>query len=193
MGAELLLGIITPTDAKAGIGTIIASTGLAGFSDQWLAFINTNLNPRDVEELSDIAQRYLVQAYKKYVTFIEDGDLSNYSTTIYHFGFSSSSEKMLVYAHRSSKEFKPELIEYGIGIEPICVLPEVDSNENFANLIPGIMERQRAEQAVIAEGKRVSIGGEIFAWHLKKDGCHSFRIGEFEDYAIARLYVKARE
>ncbi|MDD2467447.1 MAG: hypothetical protein PHI97_25970 [Desulfobulbus sp.] len=84
-------------------------------------------------------------------------------------------------------------MEYGVGMKPLCGNLKIDPGENMANLIPGIMERQLAEQSFVPEEKRISIGGEIFAWHLKKDGCHLFRIGEFEDYAIDRFYVKARE
>lgn len=156
------------------INTIIASTGIAGFADQWCLFVNNGLRVTDVEGLSNNAQPLLLEAFNRYQ--IQFPFMNDVSVTIYHFGFSKTDKKIKAYAHRSENDFFPEILDYGLGIKPVSSLP----NGSFSpeEIILPLMKKQAIEQEQSDKKDRVCIGGEIHALHLTDKGCMSYKVGE---------------
>ncbi|MCX5824992.1 MAG: hypothetical protein NTY86_16230 [Deltaproteobacteria bacterium] len=163
------------------INMILASTGIAGFADNWLAYFNSNLIVRDVEDLARRAPPILSEGFERYKHHfvpLFSGDLNR--VTVYHFGFSLKDAKIKAYAHRSTNNFEPELRPYGMATKPPCELPQEPFDP--IDIIPSLMEKQRAEQEALPEAKRLGIGGEMLALHLTNNGCNSFKIGQFKDH-----------
>lgn len=171
------------------INMIVASTGLAGFSDQWIARINSYLNVGDIEDLSTCAQGMLSEVFEWYNAQLSLSPTDNFTATIYHFGLSSRDGKMKSYAHRSTNNFVPEPLPYGTGKKPQCELPL--GEYELLSIIPSLMEKQRAEQKATNAADRVYIGGEIFALHLTGTGCSSFKVGQFRDCQQDKDYINS--
>lgn len=163
------------------LNTIIAATGIAGFVEQWIAFINSNLPVCHFEELISHSQSHLSEAFQRDNSQITNSN--NFTVTIYHFGYSNKDNKIKGYASRSTNNFEPELLEYGTATKPPCKLPE---EYDLIKIIPDLMNQQRIDQQKLPENERLYIGGEIHAMHLSKTGCNIFKISEFNDFQLMK-------
>ena len=83
------------------------------------------------------------------------------------------------FAYRSTSDFKSEYLPYGIGVKPACPVPKPF---RFPQDIRTMMDEQRATEASGPQARRVCIGGEIYIYHLSRDGCHIYTLDRFENY-----------
>jgi hypothetical protein len=103
----------------------------------------------------------------------------NITTTVYHFGFSEEDGTIHSYAYRSTNSFKSESLQYGVGVKPVCQIPE---GFEFPKDIIKMMDEQRAIQNTLPKNERVYIGGKIQIHHLTNNGFNAYIFGQFADY-----------
>jgi len=155
---------------------LVAGTGIAGFVDKWFVGINASAI-QGIDHLDEHAARYLAAmwgTYKSEVTISQ-----NFTTTVYHFGFSERTNLIHSYAYRSENDFRSERLAYGVAVKPECKVPDF---YNFPQDMRTMMEEQRQTQQARPKDKRVYIGGEILIHHLTSDGFNVYPLGCFDDF-----------
>lgn len=155
--------------------TLIAGTGISGFSNEWALQVSTRMNVRGIENLNYHTPSELRDLWKNYNKKFPE--LEDLTTTVYQFGISEESEKIVSFVYRSTSNFESEEQSYGIGVKPECEILEGD----LITTIPIMMQNQRDLQQEYPPNERVCIGGEIIAYHLTKDCCRTFKISDFND------------
>lgn len=165
--------------------TIIASTGLDRFMEQWFCIVN-QLPATDIHELNDHAPENLASLFDwfKSVNRYE----AHEEVTVYHIGFSERDGRVISFAYGSAGRFDPEPLAYGLAVHPPCPPPEGDFR--FVDNVLDLMNKQRGEQGKIEPGKRLRIGGEVYGMYLTAEGCNSFKLGVFDDYPADRQKIK---
>jgi len=167
--------------------TIVASTGVSRFCEQWICAINYMV-VSNIEELDHHSPVNLVSLFKWFNGINEFEDPT--TITIFHIGFSEEDGRIHSFAYRSTNGFQSEPLVYGLAIKPPCSLP--GGNFTFVKDVPGLMNRQREEQKAVTFEKRVPIGGEIHGMYLTAEGCNTFKMGTFDDYFADKQKVEAR-
>ncbi|MBP1748279.1 MAG: hypothetical protein H6Q52_818 [Deltaproteobacteria bacterium] len=168
--------------------TIIASTGLARFMEQWLSIVN-QLPADDIHELNDRAPGNLIKLFD-WFNSVNCYEIPE-EATVYHIGFSEKDHKISSFAYTSANNFNPEPLAYGLAIQPPCPLPE--GNFKFIDDVPLLMNKQREEQRKMKPDKRSYIGGEIYGMYLTAEGCNSFKLGVFDDYSVDKQKIEAKQ
>lgn len=156
---------------------IVAGTGFGSFADDWCRTINTRMLVRGVENLHHHAPAMLRDQWAHVSndpTFPEGR-----TTTIYHFGISEETERVVTFAYRSTEGFKgTRLPENGVGVKPECEVPD----GNLLDHLESMMMEQRRLQALAPDDRRIHIGGEAFAMHLTATSCTHSRLFRFKDF-----------
>lgn len=163
--------------------TIVAGTGIGGFSVEWAMRTNNRMVLRGIENLdfhSPKGLRDLWAGYKVEYSLPEDA-----TTTVYHFGLSEESGEIVSFAYRSTADFESERLPFGTGVKPECGVPE----GNLLEHLPSMLQEQRALQAVRPIEERIFIGGEAIGIHLTKEGCTFTRLFEFPDFKSQEFEV----
>lgn len=157
---------------------VICGTGMSGFLGKWFVLVNDKMVVHGIENLNFHVPSILNSLWADFKN--ENGISDDLTTTIYHFGFSETSNKICSFAYRSEKSFLSDPISYGIGIKPPCEIPE---NTTFPNDLKTLMEKQRKIQGSLPNSQRVYIGGEIQVIHLTLQGFNIYTFGRFDDYS----------
>lgn len=155
--------------------TIVAGTGIGGFSVEWFLHANSRMVLRGIENLDFHTPAALNNQWKRYKA--DYSGVEHMTTTVYHFGISEDTGNVVAFAYRSEREFVSERLQYGIGVKPECAVPE----GNLFEHLPSMMNEQRAIQATKPLNERIFIGGEAIAMHLTKEGCKISKIFDFSD------------
>lgn len=157
--------------------TIIAGTGIGGFSHEWAMHVNNKMAVRGIHNLDYHTPKMLLELWSQYSekTSITD----SFTTTVYQFGISEETQEIVSFAYRSTNEFVSEELGYGTFVKPECQIPNPNS---LIDSIPSMMEEQREIQSRLPKNKRVYIGGEIYVLHLAINGCTSYKLFEFPDF-----------
>ena len=160
------------------IRTIIAGTGLGNFSTEWALPIVGAALTLGIEHLDEFAseQLSLLWAERKQ----KDRLPPELTTTVYHFGISETTGKVVNIAYRSEDDFVSEKLSYGLAVKPYCEPPVGDYD--FYEMVPGLMDKQRIFQEERPMGERLYIGGEILACYLNADYFKSWSLGKFSDF-----------
>ena len=159
--------------------TIIAGTGVAGFSTRWFARVNDFLVVRGIEHLDSHAARLLPDTYARYVE--EFSIPEHLTTTIYHFGVSEITDEAVGFAYRSGTGFASERLPRGMRLKPGIDGPWPDI-EDPHKLFIETMKLQRLHQESKPSDERLHIGGEIQFVHLDADTCTIKTIHRFDDF-----------
>ena len=167
--------------------TILASTGLARFMEQWFCLVN-QMPVGDIHDLNEFSPSNLVKLFDWFNTVNEYRDPEE--TTIYQIGFSERDNRIHSFAYSSSGAFNPEPLAYGLAMKPPCPVP--DGEFRFIDHVPGLMNKQREEEDRKEPGKRSYIGGEIYGMYLTSEGCNSFKLGAFDDYSSQMQKIRAK-
>lgn len=165
--------------------TIVAGTGVGGFSNEWALHASTRMVIKGICNLdyhTPSGLRKLWKDYRKKYSLPE-----SLTTTVYQFGISEESGMVVTFAYRSKNEFVSESISFGTGVKPGCDVIDGD----LIKAIPKMMRQQREIQESLPVNERVYIGGEIIAHHLTSNGCNSFKIGEFDDFTLQQAQIFA--
>lgn len=165
---------------KAGyiphLKTIIAGTGVGGFSNKWLLDASTRMVLRGIHNLDCHTQKGLKVLWENYKKEYSLTDKE--TTTVYQFGISEENGEIISFAYRSTNDFQSEPLQFGTGVKPACTVLE----GNLIDIIPDMMAEQRKNESEKPDSERVYIGGEIIALVLTKDGCNHINIGKFDDF-----------
>jgi hypothetical protein len=105
---------------------------------------------------------------------------SGATVTVYHFGFSEDTGVIRTHLYQSTSGFASEMLEYGVGVKPMCNVPE---NYTFPNDIKRMMDEQREIQSSKPIIERVYIGGEIQIHHLTLAGISIYSLDKFADFS----------
>ena len=168
------------------LNLVIAGTGCGGFSNEWAMHVNNRMVLGGIMNLDYHTQNSLLELWNKY-----KGDFAlpeEMTTTVYHFGISEETKKIVSFAYRSTNEFRSEAIQYGTAVKPECKILE----GNLIEIIPLMMQEQREIQESQPKESRIYIGGEINVMHLTENACNTFKIGEFPDFRQHRQFVLLR-
>jgi hypothetical protein len=157
--------------------TIVAGTGFGGFSGAWVIEANNRMVVRGVENLNFHAPNTLREMWDDQRTRHSLDEL--WTTTVYHFGLSEESGKVMGFAYRSTNNFTSEPIPFGLYAKPECTSPP--EGVNLFDHFQSMMNDQRATQAAKPAGARVFIGGEAVAIHLTSKECTFRSLFEFPD------------
>jgi hypothetical protein len=155
---------------------LMCGTGASGFLGRWFIEVNDQLVIQGIDHLDYHTSQNLTKLWELYK---EEFPISEtLTTTVYHFGISESEGLLHAYVYRSSNGFKSEAISFGIGVKPVCDVPD---DAQFPLDIPKMMEQQREIQSSLLPNERVYIGGEMIVHHLTQNGISIYSIGDFED------------
>lgn len=163
--------------------TVVAGTGVCGFSTDWFAQVNNQMVIRGIENLdyhTPNALRSLWEQYKADYSLLDD-----MTTTIYHFGFSEESGNVVSFVYRSTAGFASERLQFGVGVKPECTIPD----ENLLEHLEAMMHEQRSLQSLKPLPQRIHIGGKAYAIHLTKQACTFTELFEFSDFRLQESEV----
>ncbi|MGA9997388.1 MAG: hypothetical protein WBP93_18360 [Pyrinomonadaceae bacterium] len=158
---------------------LMCGTGIAGFLGRWFIRVNDRMIVRCVDHLNDHTPNRLVGLWREHREEFSIPD--TFSTTVYHFGFSSMDGLIHPYAYRSTNNFKSEALQYGIGVKPECQVPQ---SYCLPTDIKKIMDEQRVIEATKPKNEKIYIGGEILIHHLTKSGFNVYTLDRFDDYEL---------
>lgn len=157
--------------------TIVAGTGAGGFANIWATQASTRMIAKGIRNLDFHTPDGLRKLWRSYSA--EYSVPADHTTTVYQFGLSEVTDKVVSFVYRSTNNFVSEELAYGTGVKPEC---SVVPGGNLIELIPSMMEEQRQIQGRSEDQKKIHIGGEIYALHLTRHSCSSFKMGEFSDF-----------
>jgi hypothetical protein len=169
--------------------TIVAGTGLAGFSVEWAMSVNNRMALSGVENLNHHAPRGLRDLWARYNRDLRL--LADMTTTVYHFGISEGGGGVVAYAYRSTNDFTSEKLSFGIGVKPACTVLEVDIERLLAQ-VEAMMNEQRRLQELESPHQRLHIGGEAHAIHLTETGCTFCCLFQFSDFKTQESQIFRR-
>ena len=157
--------------------TIVAGTGVGGFSNDWANEVNNQQIVGGLRNLDHHTQRSL---QKRWAVVSSSADFPiGLTTTVYQIGIDEDDEKVCAFAYRSTNDFASEPIPYGFRAKPECTLLDSD---NIVDVVQAAMIEQREIQGTKPLEQRLYIGGECFFMHLTKDAFTSVKAFRFDDY-----------
>lgn len=153
---------------------LMVCTGWMEFGQQWFLMLNGHFVAPSCEVLNQYAPGSLRELWKGFQEY-------GHTSTIYH--FIADSERVRVFAFRSTKDFEVEqLPAEGIAFKPPFVGHESHELRTLDDIVSA-MDKQRVEQAAIPAVERVAIGGEVVFAELHSDGKTMLWVGHrFGDY-----------
>lgn len=167
----------TKTNHIPHLQMLVAGTGAAGFANEWALHASTRMVVRGIQNLDYLTPDGLRSLWKEYK--IKHPLSEDLTTTVYQFGISEETGKIVNFAYRSTNNFISEELGYGTGVKPECDVLQ----GKLVELIPVMMQQQRSIQSAKPESERIYIGGEIIVFHLTSNGCNTFKIGAFDDFS----------
>lgn len=159
------------------LNTLIAGTGIGGFSNEWAFKVATGMVVSCIDHLNYHTPEALRELWRGYQA--RENLPDSLTTTVYQFGMDASNEEVKAYAYRSSNDFLSEPIGYGLWVKPEC---DKSFDDHPLRTTPLIMERQIELENQKEIGQRLFIGGEITTYALDKDGCNFVKLYKFDSY-----------
>ena len=161
---------ISPLPHLAGL---ICGTGVLDFIANWVAYVQTNVVAKDIQQLSLYTPNPLRDLWQKF-QFTEQQ-----TSTIYCFGYSKTDLRFKGYAFRSTNGFNSEELQYSIGIKP--PVPNMEIEEIPADIIR-IMCYQKDQDDRLPLRRRIGIGGEIHFAVATPSQIKMLVLYRFDDY-----------
>lgn len=157
--------------------TIVAGTGIAGFSNKWAEQVASRMLLTGIVNLDYHTARNLPELWGAYRR--EHDITDSMTTTVYQFGVSEENGELLGFAYRSAEGFASESLNPGWLLKPECTLKESD---DFRKDIRSMMMEQRAIQEDRPIAERVFIGGECIVHVLDANSYSAMKLFDFEDF-----------
>ena len=157
------------------LNLVVAGTGHSLLVSHWWHFLNTNILATDIDNLNQYCQNALLSIEGN----CQDADCTD--STIYHFGYSPSSERYVGFAYRSTNDWKPEALADGLGIKPVISIAPFDDLQLPATFID-IISQQRSEDQLKPNSFRVGIGGQIEFAVMENGSINISTVHKFESY-----------
>lgn len=133
---------------------VIAGTGLAPLINDWFRFVNGSIIATDVDSLNLYAPTLLRNATAQ----SQGTDFT--STTLYHFGYSTTRNRYVGFAYRSTKNWEPDQLPDALGFKPVVDVRPTEKIE-FPQFFIDIISEQRRKDLLLPVAERVGIGGDI--------------------------------
>ncbi|WP_277213694.1 hypothetical protein [Isoptericola croceus] len=171
------------------INMAIANTGVGNFGGRWNEYLRSSLLATDIEMVKEFAPEALRLTWSQVISEYEIDEVP--TTTMYHFGYPTDSDRLVRYVYRSAEDFESERHEEpGFAINP---WPEGDfevpvDDDSWVALA----QRVRAEQNVRPAEDRIYIGGELYLLILGNWQSQTIRLHRFDDYEQAWLDMNDR-
>lgn len=167
----------------------MAVMGAHYLATSWYRTITSSPGVSDIEDINEVAPqclRYLWDELEK------DGALPSGSSTVYHFGFPTGSDKLVRYVYRSSNDFEPERFE-GVAFtaKPLPPGYEFERPQTVEELV-ALAVRVRSENDSQPEGGwGVRIGGELYSTLIENHSISTRLVYRFEDYDEMAAQIRA--
>jgi len=167
--------------------TIVAGTGAGGFAGDWAMQVNNRMVVNGIEHLNFHTPQALAVRWGDYRKTHNAPD--DFTTTVYHFGFSEDDGKIAVFAYRSTNNFTSERLPTGgFGVKPPSEVPEGGA---LTDVFEKIIRAQREEQDALPAAERIYIGGEVQFAHLTAQEHKVWTLFNFDDFEQQRAQIFA--
>lgn len=151
---------------------VMFATGLGDLATQWFVRLERYV-ARDIQHLNEFVQPGLQQLGREF------GLSETNTTTIYHVGFSELEDRYVAFAYRSTNDFAPEPLGYGLRTKPGLDGAAVNQ---FPQDFIRIIDELRREDNALSTGERVGIGGEVQTLVMQDGTMTICTAHRFEDY-----------
>ena len=166
---------------------ILASTGVAGFLDEWFMRVNKLLPVRGIDHLNDYAPIFMTTLWGRYAEKIKH--LPRATVSIFHFGVSEITGNIHAYTYHSGDEFRSKRLTSGLAAKPGFVPPD---EYRFPEDVKLLMDAQRASERTSPVEERIYIGGEIQVQILTRNGISLYSAARFDDYESDEAVIYER-
>lgn len=161
--------------------TVVCGTGIRSLIYYWNAFLQQNAVARDIVELDNIARAKLPELAR------ECRVTEQHTSTIYHFGYWPTEERMVGIAYRSTNGFDGDELQYGLGIKPPDGLDleqalKTCEDQGLPAGFIEVMKLQKVYDDARPSKERLGIGGEVQYLVMDKEGCSLRTCHRFDDY-----------
>ena len=157
--------------------TIIAGTGLGGFSNDWANEVNNRLTVKGILNLDYHTPDAL---RKRWIEVTSSDDFpTGLTTTVYQIGVSEDDEEICAFAYRSANNFISEPLQHATRAKPECTILH---SENFVEDVRQMMMEQKKIQDAKPSAERIYIGGECILMRLDKNSFMVATAFQFDDY-----------
>ena len=160
---------------------MITGTGIRSLPFHWHAFVEQSTVARNIEDLDDAASRTLPEMARR--CGVDD----TLTATVYHFGYSQTTNGFVARAFRSTEGFRTERLlvpSFGIkppeGIELKAALGLCERDGIEGGMI-AVMKMQKAIDDAQPPNARLGIGGEIQFLVMTPDEFSMRTIHRFDD------------
>lgn len=160
-----------------GARLIIAGTGLEELFLRWTRLVNEEGSTFDV----DVIDAHTPQILKGLWADIEREVISlvDHTATIYQFGFSREDGTIHGFKYHSEDGFASQPLAYGLGIKPQLADSQGIDFSSFPRCAIQIMEAQMLQEHS-SPTSTLKIGGEVWVWHLTREGITEWKLGELD-------------
>lgn len=159
------------------LNMVMCGTGSANFILDWFVKINSCMLVRDINHLNEFTQQQLIQISEKHLLG------SDFTATIYYFGYSASENRYKCYVYRSTTGFTPEVQFEGHAIKPAISNFESYVNEGDIKTVELIYQQYNDDKHA-PKDKKIGIGGEIIMCVLSEGSIQIQKLFSFIDYDI---------
>jgi len=157
--------------------TIIAGTGLGGFSNDWANEVNNRFAIKGILNLDYHTPNAL---RRRWVEVTSSNDFpTGLTTTVYQIGVSEIDEEICAFAYRSKNDFTSEPLRHATRAKPDCTILQ---SENFVDDIRQMMFEQKEIQDARPSAERIYIGGECILMRLDRISFMATTAFQFDDY-----------
>jgi hypothetical protein len=165
---------------------LIAGTGSVDFINAWFKYVLSLSDLDDIEDLNTYASSVLQDSAEA------AGGLDRHTATLYHLGYSKIQAKYVGYAYRSTANFKPEMMQYGLILKPV-VHVEVPENVQHPGFLIDIVLEQQIQDRLHPLDQQVGIGGEIEFVKLVAGSSNIETVHRFASYDAEKRHIEFRE
>ncbi|TCJ23549.1 hypothetical protein E0W80_10430 [Microbacterium sp. PI-1] len=157
-------------------------TGFANFGDHWFTRLGQIPGLRDIEDVNRVAGAELPEIYQQWQDYYAPKDIG--TSTVYLFGFTAESEKIVRYVYRSPKGFDSERSE---GICDFAVKPPPQQFELVApeddQAIIDLAVKLRDENDNGRTDGPVAIGGDLYRTFMMRGQTVTERMHRWPDHS----------
>jgi hypothetical protein len=167
--------------------TIVAGTGLGGFSNDWANEINNRFAVAGIVNLDYHTPNALRRRWAE-VKNLADFP-AGLTTTVYQIGISEDNDEICAFAYRSANDFVSEPLKHATRAKPECTFL---NSGDFVKDVHGMMLEQKAIQDAKPHCERIYIGGECILMRLDKDSFMAATAFRFDDYEsnLAEIFLE---
>ena len=160
---------------------VVCGTGSLRLVLEWYADLQLNVVACDMDFVNSLATSRL----REIAARLNEPTTS----TVYHFGFSPAEGAFTGTAFRSTADFVPQPLEYGLGVKPpscdvMAVAVDLIKERGPFDGMIAILERLRESDDALPREDRLGIGGEIHLMALNEINQFTIVVGSWPDFDV---------